>query len=63
VFAASLCYAKITPAALHCGGFDDRRRRRAEALARKTKFELSNSWGVVACQAPAAVKTLLMAPS
>jgi len=26
VFAASLCHAKITPAARHCGGFDHRRR-------------------------------------
>jgi hypothetical protein len=58
-----LCYAKITPAALHCGGFDHRRRKDAEALGRKTKFELNDSSGVTAGQAPAAVKTLLMAPS
>jgi hypothetical protein len=56
-----LCYAKITPAALHCGGH--RRRKDAEAPGRKTKFELNDSSGVIAGQSPAAVKTLLMAPS
>jgi len=38
VSAASLCYAKITPAALHRGDFGDRCREGAEAAGGRPKF-------------------------
>src|SRR6266849_5075151 len=41
-FTASLCYAKITPAALHRGEFDDHCRKQPEALGRKPEFETSD---------------------
>jgi hypothetical protein len=41
-FAASLCYANITPAALHRGDLDDRCRESAEAAGRNPKFEPSD---------------------
>jgi hypothetical protein len=41
VFAASLCYAKITPAALHRGDFKDRCREGAEAAGGRPKSGLS----------------------
>jgi hypothetical protein len=41
VFAASLCHAKITPAALHRGDFNDRRREGAEAAGGRPKSGLS----------------------
>jgi hypothetical protein len=34
-----LCYAKITPAALHRGEFAGHRRRHPEAVGSKLKFE------------------------
>jgi hypothetical protein len=40
-FEASLCHAKIEPAALHRGETGDARRQDLEALAWKPKFELS----------------------
>jgi hypothetical protein len=40
-FEASLCYAKITPAALHRGEFRGRNRQAAEAAAGNPKFRLS----------------------
>jgi hypothetical protein len=42
VFTASLCYAKIAPAALHRGEFESRRRDGAEALGGNRKFELGD---------------------
>jgi hypothetical protein len=42
VFAASLCYAKITPAALHRGEFRRRCCERAEAAAANSKFALQD---------------------
>jgi hypothetical protein len=41
-FTASLCYAKIAPAALHCGDFDRRCCENAEANGRMPKSELSD---------------------
>jgi hypothetical protein len=35
-------YAKIAPAALHRGKFDDRCSERAEAVGRRSKFELDD---------------------
>jgi hypothetical protein len=37
-----LCYAKITPAALHCGNFIPHRRDDAEAAGRNPEFEVSD---------------------
>jgi hypothetical protein len=42
-FEALLCYAKITPAALHCGDFARCCRESAEAAAGHSKFGLSRS--------------------
>jgi hypothetical protein len=39
---ASWCYAKITPAALHCGNLDARRFDAAEAAGPMPEFELSD---------------------
>jgi hypothetical protein len=41
-FTASLCYAKITPAALHRGDFDHRCCENPEAAGRMPKSELSD---------------------
>jgi hypothetical protein len=41
-FEPSLCYAKITPAALQRGCFRKRCREHAEALGSKPKFELND---------------------
>ena len=48
VFAASFCYAKFAPAALLRGKFLQNRRKDDEALGRSPKFELSQSWRVIA---------------
>jgi hypothetical protein len=37
-----LCYAKITPAALHRGEFDERCRSQPEALGRKPESEIGD---------------------
>jgi hypothetical protein len=47
-FEASLCYAKIEPAALHRGEIDRRRREDIEAIGRKPEFELSDLPAVIA---------------
>jgi len=44
VFAASFCYAKITPAALQRGEFNGRCGWHAEALGRKRKSGSSDFW-------------------
>jgi hypothetical protein len=62
-FTASLCYAKFTPAALHCGGLDDRCRESAEAAGRKRKFELSDFRRFIASAAVPAAQMPWMAPS
>jgi hypothetical protein len=50
---ASLCYAKIAPAALHRGDFAGGYREHAEAAGAIPKSELRNFVGVIACaQAP-----------
>jgi hypothetical protein len=48
VFAASLCYAKITPAPLRRGDSSDRWREDTEAVGREPKFGLSDSLDVIA---------------
>jgi hypothetical protein len=55
-FAASLCYAKITPAALHRGDFAERCREGAEAPGREPKFEFSDSLDVIAGAAAAVLR-------
>jgi hypothetical protein len=47
-FTASLCYAKIAPAALHRGDFDGRYREYAEAAGPMPKSELRDLVGVMA---------------
>jgi hypothetical protein len=42
VFTPLLCYAKITPAALHCGEIACPHRDRDEAAGRKPEFRVSN---------------------
>jgi hypothetical protein len=37
-----LCYAKITPAALHCGEFASHARENAEAAGSRPEFGLSD---------------------
>jgi hypothetical protein len=61
-FTALLCYAKIAPAALHCGEFASRRRERAEAVGRKLKFGLRGFSARPCRAATAAVQTAGMAP-
>jgi hypothetical protein len=58
-----LCYAKITPAALHRGEFGDRCRHDAEAAGRTPKFELDDSRRVIAGAAVPVAQTLWMARS
>jgi hypothetical protein len=48
VFTDSLCYAKITPAALHCGDLGLTTTRGGEAAAGKTEFELDLQPDVIA---------------
>jgi hypothetical protein len=47
-FTASWCYAKITPATLHSGDFDNCRGGGAEAAGRRRKFELRDSRRAIA---------------
>jgi hypothetical protein len=56
-FTAAWFYAKITPAALHCGDFDYRRRKDAEALGEIPEFALSDYRRKVAGPAPPAART------
>jgi hypothetical protein len=53
-FTASLCYAKIEPAALHRGDFGGRRCEQAEAAGRMPKSELRDFVGAVGPAAPIA---------
>jgi hypothetical protein len=62
-FTASLCYAKITPAALHRGDFDHRYCENAEAAGRMPKSELSDFVRVIACPAAPIVRASWMARS
>jgi hypothetical protein len=63
VFAASFCYAKITPAALQRGEFGDRGGRHAEALGRKRKSGLSDFWRAASGAVLPIAETPWMAPS
>jgi hypothetical protein len=47
-FAASFCYAKFAPAALLRSKFGQNRCKDGEALGYNPKFELSQSWRVIA---------------
>jgi hypothetical protein len=58
-----LCYAKITPAALHCGNFIHRCRDGAEAAGRKLEFELSDSSRITVGAALPVVQTPWMVRS
>jgi hypothetical protein len=58
-----LCYAKITPAALHRGEFAGRRRNDAEAAGGRPKFALSDSRRVIAGSTTPAAQPLRMARS
>jgi hypothetical protein len=60
---ASLCYAKITPAALHRGKIHEGCRREAEATVRNPEFQLSDSRRRIGVEAAADVKPLCMAAS
>jgi hypothetical protein len=62
VFTALWCYARITPAALHCGKIDERRGEGAEAAGGRPEFRVSDSARVVADLVPAFAKALRMAP-
>jgi hypothetical protein len=62
-FTASLCYAKITPAALHRGDFDHRCCENAEAAGRMPKSELSDFVRVIAGPAAPIVRASWMARS
>jgi hypothetical protein len=55
-FEASLCHAKITPAALHRGDFDCPCREGVEALGPRAKFELNDFWRMVAGAASPALQ-------
>jgi len=63
VFTALWCYARITPAALHCGKIDERRGEGAEAAGGRPEFEVSDSARVVADLVPALAKAPRMAPA
>jgi hypothetical protein len=62
VFTALLCYARITPAALHCGKIAQRGGEGAEAAGGRPEFRSSDSPGVVADLVPAFAKALRMTP-
>jgi hypothetical protein len=55
-FITSLCHAKITPAALHCGKFTARTGEDAEAAGPRAEFELSDSPHVTADSAPSILR-------
>jgi hypothetical protein len=58
-----LCYAKITPAALHCGEFASHRLENGEAAGSRPEFELSDSRRGVGGEAARDAKPPLMAAS
>jgi hypothetical protein len=62
-FEASWCYAKSTPAALHCGEFDGRDRNAVEAVGRKLKFDPGDFRLCRVAGAPPALPGLSMAAS
>jgi hypothetical protein len=57
-FAASFCYAKFAPAALLRSKFGQNRCKDGEALGYNPKFELSQSWRVIAGSAERSRKAL-----
>jgi hypothetical protein len=63
VFAASLCYAKITPATLHRGEYRRRCRESAEAAAANPKFGLHDFPRVSAGAAMTTLEAARMAAS
>jgi len=60
-FTASLCYAKIAPAALHRGDFDGRCCERAEAAGAMPKSELRDFVRVIVDPAAPIMQTPRMA--
>jgi hypothetical protein len=60
---ASLCYAKIAPAALHRGDFDGHCDERAEAAGAMPKSELRDFFGVIAGPAAPIMQACRMARS
>jgi hypothetical protein len=56
-------YAKIAPAALHRGKFDDRCSERAEAVGRRSKFELHDFRHAIAAAAAPILQRPRMAAS
>jgi hypothetical protein len=63
VFAASWCYAKITPALLHRGEIAGRCCELAEAAGRKLEFEMSDFLRLIALAAFPVVPSRSMASS
>jgi hypothetical protein len=63
VFAASWCYAKITPALLHRGEIAGRCCERAEAAGRKLEFEMSIFLRLIALPAFSVVQPRSVASS
>jgi hypothetical protein len=63
VFAASWCYAKITPALLHRGEIAGRCCELAEAAGRKLEFEMSDFLRLIALAAFPVVQSCSMASS
>jgi len=63
VFAALLCYAKITPAALRRGEFGKTCREGAEAAVHNPKFDLSYSRRLNAGPAMSVAQAPLVAPA
>jgi hypothetical protein len=62
-FEASLCYAKITPAALHRGEIGARSRKGAEAVGRKPESAIRDFEPMVAVRAAPAMSESAMAAS
>jgi hypothetical protein len=62
-FTASLCHAKITPAALHRGDPVTAAAKARKAAGPKPKFQLGDPQGLIARQAVPAAQTPSMTPS
>jgi hypothetical protein len=62
-FTASLCYAKIAPAALHRGDFDGHCCEQAEAAGQVSKSGLRDFVRVIACPAAPIMQAPWMARS